>query len=134
MTGVQTCALPIFEVGDADLVPAASADIFRAVGRHIHFLAALAMENAGENMHRLFRGAFLFAVRFVNELVAFIPNLLADERCDFMQIPFAFRLHGTLIGLSVASGVIAPVNAFGRRVLKQPRDGLACEVRSFAVR
>jgi hypothetical protein len=37
-----------------------------------------------------------------------------------------------LIGLSVASGVIASVNAFGRRVLKQPRDGLACEVRSFA--
>jgi hypothetical protein len=28
----------------------------------------------------------LFAVRFVNELVAFIPNLLADEWCNFMQI------------------------------------------------
>lgn len=83
-------------------------------------------------MHRLFRGAFLFAVRFVNELVAFIPNPLADEWCNFMQIPFAFRLHGTLIGLSIASGVIAPVNAFGRRVLKQPRDGLACKVRFFA--
>jgi hypothetical protein len=35
------------------------------------------MENAGKNMHRLFRGAFLFAVRFINDLVAFIPNLLA---------------------------------------------------------
>jgi hypothetical protein len=64
-------------------------------------------------MHRLFRRAFLFGVRFVNDFVALFPDLVGDERFDFMERPFAFArtVSATSCTLRFTIGLASPVSS-----------------------
>jgi len=107
----------------------ARANVLRRVRGHVHFAAAFAEDDSGEELHGFLRGRLAVRAAVGERRVHAVPQVLGNDRLDGMEHPFGLGFEVPALFVAEALRVVHAMAAGRRRVREEPVHGGGGELR-----